>query len=150
MRFVIAASLIFLVLVTARAGDAADAKKLQGTWEVTELIAYGTKIDAKDFKGTKFIFKDDKLTVVPGDPKGDGFVNRTFAIKLDPTKKPAAVDLVALDGNLKGTVSPGVYELKGDTLRWCQPDGPNTKDRPKELASPAKSDLYLITLKRAK
>jgi hypothetical protein len=55
-----------------------------------------------------------------------------------------------LDGKDKGIVSPGVYAIDGDTLRWCQPDGSKTKERPKELASPVKSDLYLITLSRAK
>ena len=151
MRILSTAVGILLLTLTVRAGDAAtDAKKLQGNWEVTELIAYGEKVDPKLFKGTKFIFKADKLTIVPGDPKGDVFVGRTIAVKLDPTKKPAAVDLTVLDGKDKGIVSPGVYAIDGDTLRWCQPDGSKTKERPKELASPVKSDLYLITLSRAK
>jgi uncharacterized protein (TIGR03067 family) len=58
--------------------------------------------------------------------------------------------LTALDGEFKGAVSPGIYEIKGDTLRWCQSDDPKAKDPPKEFASPEKSELYLFTFKRAK
>ena len=129
---------------------APEAKSLQGSWEVTELVAYGKKVDPKLFKGTKFVFKDDKLTVVPGDPKGDTFVSRSFTIKVDAKQKPTAIDLTLLEGASKGMVSPGIFEITGDTLRWCQPDGEKTKERPKDFTSPTNSDRYLITLKRAK
>lgn len=127
-----------------------DAKKIQGTWEVTELIAYGKKVDFQVIKGTKFVFTKDKLTVTPPSDKLEEFVKRTFSFKLNPAKKPAEIDLTVLDGKDKGTISPGIYEITGDTLRWCQPDGPKTKDRPTEFKSPDKSGLYLFTLKRAK
>ena len=58
--------------------------------------------------------------------------------------------MTALDGDLKGVTSPGIYELKGDTLRWCQSDDEKSKDRPKDFASPDKSRLYLFTFKRLK
>ncbi len=138
-------------LVCCRAvagGD--DAKKLQGTWEVAELIAYGKKVDSKVILGTKFVFAKDKLTILPASANPAEFDKRSFSFKIEPTKKPAEIDLTALDGEHKGAVSPGIYEIQGDTLRWCQPDDPKSKDRPKQFASPEKSDLYLFTLKRAK
>jgi uncharacterized protein (TIGR03067 family) len=131
------------------AGETDDAKKLQGTWDVVELVAYGKPVDPKVLKGTKFIFDKDRLTIVPGNDKLEEFVKATFSFKLDPSKNPAHVDLTLLDGASKGTVSPGIYELKDGVLRWCQPDGPKTTTRPAKLESPAKSDLYLVTLKKA-
>jgi uncharacterized protein (TIGR03067 family) len=142
--------LLALVGVGALAGDADDAKKLQGAWEVVELIQFGKKVDASAIKGTKFIFKDGTLSIEPANDKSDEFLKRTFAVKLHPAKSPAEVELKALDGEHKGTESPGIYELKGDTLRWCQSDSPKAAERPKEFASPEKSAIYLFTLKRVK
>jgi uncharacterized protein (TIGR03067 family) len=148
-----------LACCRALAGDADDAKKLQGTWEVVELIAYGKKVDLKTIKGTKFVFAKDKLTVQPANDKLEEFVTRNFTFKLDPKKQPAEVDLTVLDAKDKGFVSPGIYELKGDSLRWCQSDA-TTKpvkvnpfaeaapERPKSFASPEKSPIYLFTLKK--
>lgn len=140
-----------LALACCRAsGGADDAKKLQGTWEVVELIVYGKKADPKVIQGTKFVFAQDKLTIVPANANLAEFEKRVFSFKIDPKKKPAQIDLTALDGENKGAVSPGIYEIQGETLRWCQPDDPKSKTRPTQFASPEKSDLYLFTLKRTK
>lgn len=129
---------------------AEDAKKLQGTWDVTELIIGGAKVPDKEIQGLKFVFKDDKLSITP--PKADTGVveKRTFTLKIVPAKKPAAVDLTALDGEFKGSISPGIYELNQDVLRWCQSDDPKATERPKDFKSPEKSSIYVFTLKRGK
>lgn len=139
-----------LVCCHAFAQDADDAKAIQGPWEITELIVSGKKVPEKDVKGMRFVFEKDKLTILP--PTADtGIVEkRTFTVKLDAKAKPAGVELTSLDGENKGLVSPGIYEIKGETLRWCQSDDPKAKDRPKEFASPEKTSFYLFTFKRAK
>jgi uncharacterized protein (TIGR03067 family) len=131
-------------------GGADDAKKLQGKWEVVELVAYGKKVDLATIKGVKFLFAADKLTIQPPNDKLEEIVARTYTLKIEPKKQPAQVDLISLDGPNKGNVSPGIYELKGDTLRWCQSDDPKSKERPKGFTSPEKSAFYLFTLKRTK
>jgi uncharacterized protein (TIGR03067 family) len=146
MRIAVAISIVVTVIGLVHGGD--SVQPLQGTWEVVELTAYGMKVDPKEFAGTKFVFEKDKLTILPGKEKIEQFLKLTFTVKVNPKKKPAEVDLVALDGKHKGVVSPGIYEVKGDTLRWCQPDGAETKARPTDFASPEKSDIYLFTLKR--
>ena len=172
-RFLIAVALFPLLLGVGDAQtDKEDAKTLQGTWLLTELIVGGAKVPDKEFKGTTFIFAADKLSIVP--PNKDAAANahliafavvarfpvvpealfvvdrRTFSFKLDPKQKPAAVDLTALDGDAKGAVSPGIYEISGDTLRWCQSDDELNTVRPKAFASPDKSRMYLFTFKRIK
>lgn len=136
------------IACAAIAGEPEDSKKLQGAWTLTELVVGGAKVPDKELAGMKFVFEANKLTIVP--PAADtGVVDkRAFTIKLDPSKKPAQVEITALDGEHKGAVSPGIYELKGDTLRWCQSDDPKSKERPKEFASPEKSSFYLFTFKR--
>jgi uncharacterized protein (TIGR03067 family) len=148
-----------------------DGQKLQGTWVLTELVVGGVKVPDKEIRGTRFVFEGTKLTIVPSIheemltaslwtfailskfpviPETDSVVDRrTFTVKLDPAQKPAAVDLTALDGDAKGAVSPGIYEIKGDTLRWCQSDDEKNTQRPKTFESPAKSRIYVFTFKRA-
>jgi uncharacterized protein (TIGR03067 family) len=146
--YLIAGCFVALVCCRGLAGDADDAKKLQGTWEITDLIVYGKKVDFKEIKGTKFIFSQDKLTLQPPSDKLEVVVAGTYSFKIDPKKKPAEVDLTPLDGKFKGVTSPGIYELKGNTLRWCQSDDPKSKDRPKDFTSPEKSSLYVFTFKK--
>jgi|ERR1019366_2597633 uncharacterized protein (TIGR03067 family) len=143
----------FILLLTCYcvvAGDADDAKKLQGDWTLTELVVGGAKLPDKEIAGMKFVFAGDKLTISP--PTADtGVVDkRSFTFKLDPVKQPARVEVTALDGEHKGVVSPGIYEIKGDTLRWCQSDDPKSKEIPKDFVSPEKSTVYVFTFKRAK
>jgi uncharacterized protein (TIGR03067 family) len=146
----------FLVLsCVAYAGQADDANKLQGAWSLTDLVVGGAKVPEKDIQGVKFVFDKDTLTILSppadADPKKDVVIDkRVFKFKLDPTKKPAQIDVTALDGQHKGVTSPGIYELKDDTLRWCQSDDEKSKDRPKDFSSPEKSSIYVFTLKRAK
>jgi len=139
-----------LVCGPAFTGDADDAWKLQGTWDIVELIQYGKKVDFNIVKGTKFVFADNLLRIQPPTDKVEEFQKRSFSFKLNPAKKPAEVELSALDGKHKGVTSPGIYELKGDTLRWCQSDVAKAPERPKDFTSPEKSPFYLFTLKRAK
>ncbi len=163
---------VFVMISALVFAGGEDTKKLQGTWEIVELIVGGKPVPAKKIQGLRFQFQDDKLTILPAslpdlseiDGAAPGAVarallssyspvvvdRRQFTFTLDASKKPAAVDLTALDGKHKGSVSHGIYELKGDSLRWCQSDDEKTKDRPKEFKSPEKTALYLFTFKRIK
>jgi uncharacterized protein (TIGR03067 family) len=132
-----------------------DAKKLAGTWQITELIVGGMKVPDKDIAGMKFVFSKDKdggdqLEIVP--PTADtGIVEkRTFKLKFDAAKKPATFLATALDGEFKGTSSPGIFDFTGDVLRWCQSDDPKATEAPKDFTSPEKSSIYVFTFKRAK
>jgi uncharacterized protein (TIGR03067 family) len=150
LSYVFVFGILALLCCRALAGDADDPKKLQGTWEIDELIQYGKKVDFKIIKGTKFVFAGNLLTIQPPNDKVEEFEKRSFSFKLNPAKKPAEVELTALDGKHKGITSPGIYELKGDTLRWCQSDATKAPERPKDFTSAVKSPFYLFTLKRVK
>src|SRR5712691_4728042 len=97
LSYALAFFTVGLACCRAFAGDADDAKKIQGTWEVVELIAYGKKVDFNTIKGTKFVFAKDKLTIQPPSDKLEEVVTRNFTFKLDPAKKPAEVELKVLD-----------------------------------------------------
>ena len=41
------------------------------------------------------------------------------AYRLDPSREPKTIDLVGVIGPRKGTTTPGIYRLDGDTLEIC-------------------------------
>ena len=125
------------------ADDGADLKALQGAWQLAELVTGDVPAPADRVKGVKFTVKDDKLTMEGLDGK------REFAIKLDPSGKPKAIDLTPLDGAFKGKTTQGIYSLDGDALKLCM-GNKDVKARPKEFKAGGDGDLMVFTLKRAK
>src|SRR5205823_5240089 len=90
----------------ARAADddpKAAAKKLEGTYQLVEVRA-GGKPDPKGDEVKAVVIKDGTITVQIGDR------NETAKFTLDPSKKPAQIDISPERGGEK-TV-PGIYQTK--------------------------------------
>jgi uncharacterized protein (TIGR03067 family) len=138
---------VMLVLVPAvallmAADDQADKDKkaLQGTWQVISFENRGEAVPEEMAKKMKVVFKDDTMTL-SADNRGR---TETGKFKLDPSKKPKALDVTPLE---KGNVTAlFIYEIDGDTLKlcWNKPGG----ERPKEFAGKDKAG-YMV-LKREK
>ena len=135
MRGLLALGLgVLLATGVATGGDAkTDSAKLQGKW-------------TGEFKDTTFELTFAKatftLTIV-----GKETYKGTF--KIDPKKKPKELDLTFTEGNeLKGKTSNGIYEVTGDTLKWCANE-PGKMDRAKDFKEMGPNYLN-ITLKRVK
>jgi uncharacterized protein (TIGR03067 family) len=130
---------LFAVLLVgvATAGD--DAKKalkqLEGTWSVVSVVERGKKVPADNLAEVQFVIAGDKLTMKKGDKSEDG------TIKLDPTQKPAHIDVTHGE-----KTKMGIYSVTKDELKICVGD----TERPKEFDSPAGSKIVLIVLKREK
>lgn len=137
------------------AGDTpqSDLDQFQGTWAVTSMVIDGRPVpeDARA-KMTVTVRKDKLVMEGPvGSPKKGVTQRREFAIKLDPSKQPKALDETALDGRYKGKTMPAIYRLEGDTLTLCssnQPPGQKAPSRPTEFESVRGSMLMVIKLKR--
>jgi uncharacterized protein (TIGR03067 family) len=119
-----------------------DQKKLQGKWTVTSAVLDGNEIPKDQFKGT-LVHTDNKYSWTSGEGQGG---SGTF--KLNPSKKPKAMDCVPSDGPLKGQTVEEIYEIDGDNLKICLAL-PGTQ-RPTEFKSDPGSGLWLFTYKRAK
>ena len=91
-----------------------DLNGIQGTWKIVALEADGKQAPAEIVAMLKFVFKDDTLTCVPGEP---GFTNYKF--KLDPATKPAGFAMTHADGTKQGETDKGIYALEGDRLKIC-------------------------------
>ncbi len=101
-------SVVFLALaVPLIADEKEDAlKKLNGTYEVLSLVIEG-KADTKKADKVTFVIKDGTLTVIEADKKDR---NENAKITLDPSKKPAQIDLTPDKG--KDETLLGIYEVK--------------------------------------
>jgi uncharacterized protein (TIGR03067 family) len=136
-------SLGLLTAAAAQEGKAVtkDLKKVEGSWTVVELEFAGQKLPAENLKELDIklvVMKDGKYAQkIKGEVKEEG------TLKLDPSKKPATVDLNITSGDDKGKLQLGIYELKGDTWRL-------SLARPGDENRPTAFDAGVMTLKRDK
>jgi uncharacterized protein (TIGR03067 family) len=130
-----------VVLLTAvRAEEKAadgDQQKLQGTWEMVSGQRGGKPIPDDVLKKTTIVIAGNKMTL----KRGEQATEMTF--KLDPTKKPKAIDV-----DMEGKEGKGIYMLDGDTLKIAH--GELGDPRPKDFSSPEGSNWTVVVLKRKK
>jgi uncharacterized protein (TIGR03067 family) len=142
-RYIVTALVAGLVLGAAPAPKEDEVKKevenLRGTWKVASIEDRGKADQPPD--GFVLVFeKDSKEVVVAG----------TF--KLDPSKKPKAIDVTVTRSEEKGNNGKelhGIYEIDKDTLKWCTAE-PGDKGRPTEFATKEGSRNVLFTVKKEK
>jgi uncharacterized protein (TIGR03067 family) len=128
--------------------DKEEKKGIEGRWLAEKTVSSGIE------KG----MDEERLLVIDGESvswtytkkKGNTGKSSTinFTYKLDPSKKPAEIDLSPTEGDFKDQIFPGIYELDGDTLKLCR-NQPGQK-RPNEFVSNKGSDEVLLILKRVK
>lgn len=120
-----------------------DSKKIQGTWEVADVVHNGESVIKRFPSGLRLVFAGDKGSLIDGQED-----DRNFTFKLDHTKKPKEIDITAEDGIHKGETTPAIYQLDGNHLLLCQSND-TKKIRPTEFAAPKNSSRVLFTLKRS-
>jgi uncharacterized protein (TIGR03067 family) len=103
-----------LILAIGVMGAAPDAKsdKLEDTWAVKSFVHHGEKMPEAQASKMKLILKDGKFSLKEGDETID---EGTYAV--DTSKSPAHIDIVSNVSDKQGVVDPGIFELKGDTLK---------------------------------
>lgn len=97
----------------AKVGDEvqAELRRMQGTWTTTttkEEFVNGEPQPPRKIS-VKFIIVEDKIIWL-GE---DGFIFMEWTIRLDPSRKPKAIDLI----NRKDGTLLGIYRLEGDSLK---------------------------------
>jgi uncharacterized protein (TIGR03067 family) len=124
-----------------RSPNKASDHPLHGTWIIQSAIFNGVPLD--DACGEKICFTNGKMTHFSKDG------NRSSSYRLNPSKTPAAIDIVAEEGLEKGKPKLGIYEVNDQRLKLCVHAWPNGK-RPESFASKEGSGVELVTLTRAK
>jgi uncharacterized protein (TIGR03067 family) len=140
--------LVLLIPFFLAADDPADdaAKKererFAGMWKVMSAERDGQPDKVSKSASTTYA-ADGKFSVKFADgTSGAG------TYKLDPSKKPKAIDYTLDYGPDKGKPHKGIYALEGDTLKICGSDP--GKSRPTEFATKTDSGQRLIVLTREK
>jgi uncharacterized protein (TIGR03067 family) len=133
----------FLLTASAAQDDLAkkDLEGFQGVWKYVSLEHKSKTTPEDELK--KFIpitFKDDKWIQLKDD-KGE-----VLTVKLDPSRKPKAIDLTGQSGSYKGKTILGIYTLEGDTLKICA----NWEGGERPKAFNVEGGATLMALKREK
>jgi uncharacterized protein (TIGR03067 family) len=118
-----------------------ELKRLEGTWEAVAAVVDGVKQELKKGKGHHLVIQGDTYTLESnGKPFGKG------TLKVDPAKKPKAIDLIPTDNKEEGKAIPCIYEQNGDELRLCM--GRIGRPRPTNFAAADGSKHILTTYRR--
>ena len=107
---------------------ASDSARLQGTWVMVAGAASGAPMPAMYLSGMKRVAAGNEVTVTMG---GQLFFKATFS--LDPGQSPRTIDYHMTGGPTAGGLQLGIYEFRGDTVRFCF--GPVGAPRPTEFAT---------------
>jgi uncharacterized protein (TIGR03067 family) len=141
-------ALVLAVLAPVGAAGAQDALKkemaqLEGEWSMVSGQANGAAMPEAFVNSGKRVATDGETTITFG-----GQVNFKAKFSIDPTKKPKAIDYTMTEGPTKGRTHLGIYELDGDTVRFCFA-APGA-DRPTDFTAEEGSRRTLSVWKREK
>ncbi len=120
----------------------AEKEKLKGTWMAQSDECNGDKAPEEMLKKTKLTITDDKAIL------NEDVRDRVATYTIDPSKKPAVLDLTPTEGREKGKVIKAIYTLDGDTLKIAVAVG--GPDRPTEFEAKRGLPVRLWVFKRGK
>jgi uncharacterized protein (TIGR03067 family) len=145
MRVPVLVIAVLAVVVPAGAQDVAkkEMAQLEGEWSMVSGEANGVSMPEATVKTGKRVAKEGETTITMG---GQVYFKAKF--RIDPTKKPKAIDYTMTEGPTKGKTHLGIYELDGDTVKFCF--AAPGKDRPTEFTAKEGSHQTLSIWKRDK
>jgi uncharacterized protein (TIGR03067 family) len=136
--------LVFVLLVAA--AEAQDPVKkemalLEGEWSMVSGAANGVALPEATVRSGKRVAKDGETSITFG---GQVYFKAKF--RIDPARKPRTIDYTMTEGPTRGKTHLGIYELDGDTVRFCfaAPGG----DRPTDFTAREGSQRTLSVWKR--
>ena len=136
-----------LAIFSASAADDSPAKtdmaKLQGSWSMVSGSGDGQEVPKDMLADSKRVCKENETTVTVG---GQLIMKAKFS--LDASKMPKTIDYDVTDGPTKGKKHLGIYELNGDTVKFCF--GAPEAERPTDFTSKPGERRTLSVWKRDK
>jgi len=136
-----------VALSTAWAADTEAMKKdmaqLQGEWSMVSGSADGNAMPDAMRETARRVCKGAETTVTIG---AQLLMKAKFTI--DPSRKPKTIDYEMIDGLTKGKRQLGIYELEGDTVKFCF--GSPGSERPPDFTSKQGDGRTLSVWRRKK
>jgi uncharacterized protein (TIGR03067 family) len=133
MRIVtsVLASIVLAGSAAAQDVTKMEMAKLEGEWSMVSGESSGFSLPEDTVKTGKRVCKDGETTITMS-----GKVYFKAEVTIDPAKKPKAIDYEMTEGPTKGKTHLGIYELDGDTVKFC-------------FAAPARADRRTSRPRRA-
>jgi uncharacterized protein (TIGR03067 family) len=116
---------------------------LDGTWQMVSGQASGFPLPEEKAKTGKRVAKDGETTITFGDQ-----VYFKAKYTIDPSRKPKTIDYMMTEGPTKGKTHLGIYELDGDTVKFCF--AAPGKGRPTDFTAKDGSERTVSVWKREK
>jgi uncharacterized protein (TIGR03067 family) len=140
--------LLILVAAVSAGGAPRDKnpreEKLEGTWRQTHVEFEGNdNTESERPSRNHWVITRDTITIWTTQGHSGG-----WSYRLDPTSKPAAIDLTTTGGG-KEVTYPCIYKLDGDELTFCLQNFPE-KGRPTSFESKPGSGVGKFVYVRAK
>ena len=141
---VVFSSLFACLASLAPAADPAprgDTAALMGTWTCAAAVVDGKPLAESVVKKLRLTIDAKRYKTERG---GEVLFDSTY--RIDPSKQPRQIEMIATEGDAAGQPALGIYSLDGDTLRMCyvMPGGA----RPAKFESAPGSKAFLVTWKR--
>lgn len=140
----LAAAVLFAGLVGVATAQDADKelKKLEGDYKVKALAKAGNDAPAEVMDAIKGVaIKGDKLIIKIESQ------DKIARIKLDPSKKPAQLDVTPVEGPKKDKTFLGVYKMEKGELTIVFSEG---GERPKDFKGDGDKDMKLVLTRQEK
>jgi len=125
-----------------KTAPAPDQKAIQGTWQPLKAEMRGSPAPG-DVREQRMVFSGDRFKLVEGEKV---LILGTFT--LDDSKKPKVMEMKVSEGAGGDAEAPvhGIYELDGDTLKWCASE-PGSAAAPEKFETKGTTNV-LLQLKR--
>jgi uncharacterized protein (TIGR03067 family) len=144
-------ALLFLTASLLPAADDAiqkEKEKLEHAWVFVSEAEDGNK-PVKPIGPVTLVLSKGKYIISIDPPKGGDTDNtgttREWQYTIDPSKSPAAMEIMVTSGRDKGKTYHAIYKIEKDQLLICRTTSPD-KPRPTEFVS--KRGTLLLTLKK--
>jgi uncharacterized protein (TIGR03067 family) len=118
-----------------------DLKAMQGAWTVASLESEGTELPEEEISKLVLTIKDNAYTLVK-----EGEQQDAGHLTVEPSRQPKQMDVRPGNDPEHGRMLPAIYELKGDTFRFCC--AIKDADRPTKFATKPDSGHILVVYKR--
>ena len=113
---------------------------IDGTWAPVSAEMGGQALPEESLRTIRLVLAGDTYAATVGGVTDRG----TFT--LDPTQRPAAMEITGTEGPNKGKTIPAIYELTGDTLKVCYNLGGSA--RPAAFDTEGNAGLFLAVYRR--
>jgi uncharacterized protein (TIGR03067 family) len=138
-----AKSLLAATLTLLALSSSAQDKALIGTWEGWLMNGDGSQSSQRQQRISEMVITAQQITCKDGGNRSMG----AGTYRLGGTGTLRTIDATGTAGQPSGKAFQGIYQINGDTLKWCSGND-KAKTRPTELKTNVGNGHFLMVLTR--